>query len=357
MPIRKSRNGPQATLADIARSAGVSTATASRALNAPDRVSNDLKDRVEEAVRELGYVRHGAARALASRRSHTIGAVIPTLNNAIFAAGVGAFEARLTEAGYTLLIAVSNYSLENEAHQVRKLLERGVDGIMLVGLEHHDETYALLERSRLPHVNTWTCADTDARLTIGFDNAASARAIANHLISLGHTRIAMAAGITAGNDRAQARVDGVRAELAAHGLSLEESHLLECPYSIASGREALNALMTRDPKPTAIIAGNDVIALGLLFEAIKRGIDVPSALSITGFDNLPITAHVSPAMTTVNVPSFDMGTQAASLLLDAIDGADTASIRLETSVVVRETTAPPPSGSAPAVVSSDDEKA
>lgn len=341
MPIRKSRNGPQATLADIARTAGVSTATASRALNAPDRVSTDLRDRVEEAVRSLGYVRHGAARALASRRSHTIGAVIPTLNNAIFAAGVGAFEARLTEAGYTLLIAVSNYSLENEARQVRKLLERGVDGIMLVGIEHHDETYALLERSRLPHVNTWTSIETDAHLTIGFDNAAAARTIAGHLISLGHTRIAMAAGITAGNDRAQARVDGVRAELAAHGLSLDQAHLLECPYSIASGREALNVLMQQSPTPTAIVAGNDVIALGLMFEATRRGMKIPSDLSITGFDNLPIAEHVAPALTTINVPSLDMGTQAASLLVDAIEGLETASVELETSIVVRDTTAPP----------------
>lgn len=344
MSGRKPRNGSPATLADIAQSAGVSTATASRALNAPDRVSRDLRDRVEAAVRALGYVRHGAARALASRRSHTVGAVIPTLNNAIFAAGIGAFEARLTESGYTLLIAVSNYSLEHEASQVRRLLERGVDGIMLVGLEHHEETYALLDRANLPRVNTWNSEGSDAQLTIGFDNAAAARAIAAHLISLGHTRIAMTAGITAGNDRAQARVDGVRAELAAHDLGLDTSLLLECPYSIAAGRKALTALMAQDPSPTAIIAGNDVIALGLLFEAIRQGIDVPSDLSITGFDNLPITEHVSPALTTVRVPSQDMGTQAASLLLDAIDGVDTASIRLETSVIVRDTTAPPAHG-------------
>ncbi len=345
MTLRKPRSGPQATLADIARAAGVSTATVSRVLNAPDLVSGSLKERVEHAVKSLGYVRHGAARALASRRSFTVGAVIPTLDNAIFASGVGAFEARLTELGYTLLISVSNYSLEHEAEQVRRLLERGVDGIMLVGLEHDPATYTLLERANIPAVNTWAFDPDAPQLMAGFNNFDAARAITRYLIDLGHKRIAMAAGITEGNDRAMARVNGVKAELKAHGLSLEDDLLVECLYSIAAGRRALGNLMERHEPPTAIIAGNDVIALGLLFEAAHRGIAIPDTLSITGFDNLPITGQVSPALTTLNVPSRDMGARAADLLLDAIAGGETRSIELETSIIARATTGPPPSDS------------
>ena len=342
MTPRKSRTGPQATLADIARAAGVSTATVSRVLNEPERVSVNLKERVEDAVESLGYVRHGAARALASKRSFTVGAVIPTLDNAIFASGVGAFEARLAGLGYTLLISVSNYSLGHEAEQVRRLLERGVDGIMLVGLEHDPATHTLLERARVPAISTWAF-DPDARaLMAGFDNLRAARAMARHLIGLGHRRIAMAAGITRGNDRAMARVDGVRTELEAHGLALEDDLSIECLYSITAGRRALGDLMGRPEPPTAIAAGNDVIALGLLFEAQSRGIDVPASLSIAGFDNLPVTAQISPALTTVDVPSRDMGARAADLLLDAIAGRTARSVELETSVIARGTTAPPP---------------
>lgn len=344
MTLRKPRSGPQATLADIARAAGVSTATVSRVLNAPDLVSSSLKARVEDAVKSLGYVRHGAARALASKRSFTVGAVIPTLDNAIFATGVGAFEARLTELGYTLLISVSNYSLEHEAEQVRRLLERGVDGIMLVGLEHDEATYTLLERADIPAINTWAFDPAAPQLMAGFDNLNAARAMTRYLIGLGHKRIAMAAGIIEGNDRAMARVDGVRAELEAHGLALEDDLLIECLYSIAAGRRALGHLTERADPPTAIVAGNDVIALGLLFEAAHRGIEIPASLSITGFDNLPITAQVSPALTTIDVPSRDMGARAADLLLDAIAGGETRSVELETSVVARETTGPPPVG-------------
>ena len=344
MTLRKPRSGQQATLADIARAAGVSTATVSRVLNAPDLVSGSLKERVEDAVKSLGYVRHGAARALASKRSFTVGAVIPTLDNAIFASGIGAFEARLSELGYTLLISVSNYSLEHEADQVRRLLERGVDGIMLVGLEHDEAIYTLLERANVPAINTWAFDPDAPQLMAGFDNRGAARAMTRYLIDLGHRHIAMAAGITEGNDRAAARVDGVRAELEAHGMTLDGDLLVECLYSIAAGRRALGDLMERPDPPTAILAGNDVIALGLLFEAAHRGIEIPAHLSITGFDNLPITGQVSPALTTVNVPSRNMGACAANLLLDAVAGGETRSVELETSIVVRETTARPRHG-------------
>ena len=140
-------------LSDVAKLAGVSAATVSRAINSPDKVSAELRARVAAAVDRLHYVPHGAARALASRRSRTIGAVVPTLVIAIFAAGVVALQNRLNASGYTLLFASAEYDLAKVAQEVRALVERGVDGLVLVGALHAPEVYALLQRNRIPFVN------------------------------------------------------------------------------------------------------------------------------------------------------------------------------------------------------------
>lgn len=331
-----------ATQADIAIAAGVSTATVSRVLNGSPLVRDSVRERVEAAMRQLGYLPHGAARALASNRSFTVGAAIPTLNNAIFAQGVNALERALQTAGYTLLLAISNYDPAVEALQIRRLIERGVDGLFLIGNAHTAETYETLRRAGLPAVNTWAYApDVDGLPNIGFDNRVAAAAIVDHLVALGHRRIAMVAGVTAANDRAAERVAGVRAALARHGLA--PARIVERRYGIADGRAALATLLAEACDATAIVCGNDVIALGVLFEAQARGIAVPGALSITGFDNLPLTEHVVPGLTTIDVPARAMGERAAAALLKAIDGHPIVGDRLDAPLLVRGTTGVPAS--------------
>ena len=146
---------PMATLGDVARRAGVSAASVSRVLNYPAKVSPEVREHVMRAMGELGYVRDGAARALASRHSLTIGNVVPTLGIGIFAAGVAALQRRLEEFGYQLLVAASDYDEAKEARQVRALIERGVDSIALVGQRHAPEIYQLLRSRKLPYVNTY----------------------------------------------------------------------------------------------------------------------------------------------------------------------------------------------------------
>lgn len=331
-----------ATQADIAAAAGVSTATVSRVLNRSPLVRAAVRERVEEAMSRLGYLPHGAARALASNRSFTVGAAIPTLNNAIFAQGINALERALQAAGYTLLLAISNYDPAIEALQIRRLIERGVDGLFLIGNDHAPDAYETIRRAGLPAVNTWAYAPTeDGHANIGFDNRVAAAAVVDHLVALGHRRIAMVAGITAGNDRAADRVAGVRSALARHGLA--PARVVERPYAIADGRAALAELLDGGAGATAIVCGNDVIALGVLFEAQARGIAVPGALSITGFDNLPLTEHVAPGLTTIDVPAQTMGERAAAALLAAIGGGPIAGERLDAPLLVRGTTGPPPS--------------
>ncbi|MDX1434877.1 MAG: LacI family DNA-binding transcriptional regulator, partial [Gammaproteobacteria bacterium] len=209
---RSKERGPATPrLEDVARRARVSTATVSRVLNRPSAVKPELRESVQRAVEALGYVPHGPARALASRRSNTIGAVIPTVDNAIFASSVQALQSRLYDAGLTLLLASSDYDEERERRQVQSLVERGIDGLILVGERRDAAIYDLLELKRIPYVNTWIYDDASPHACIGFDNRRGAERIAGYVLDIGHREIAMVAGITQGNDRAAERVEGVHA--------------------------------------------------------------------------------------------------------------------------------------------------
>lgn len=334
--------GHSVRLLDVALEAAVSTATVSRALNDPAKVRPDLAERVHAAIRRLGYVPHGAARALASHRSQTIGAVVPTLDNAIFARGIEALQQRLSEDGYTLLLAMSEYDLAREVSQVGKLIERGIDGLMLIGEAHDPGLYALLDAKGLPYINTWVFREASPHPCIGFKNSEAAHRIASYLIDIGHCDIAMIAGISRHNDRAADRIVGVRRALSERGLPFPDSMLIERRYDVAEGRQALRQLLSRPTPPTAVICGNDVIAFGALFEARTLGIQVPHDLSIVGFDDLDLAGQVDPPLTTMHVPSVRMGKGAADYLLARLAGEKPSNAtELEASLIIRGTTAPP----------------
>ena len=209
-----------AKLSDVARLAKVSTATVSRALPLPHKVKALTLSRVQQAARTLGYVAHGAARALASRRTRTIGAVIPTLDNAIFANTIHALQTTLDAAGYTLLLASHGFDAAVEVRVTRALIERGVDGLVLLGTTHDPALFRLIESHQLPYVLTWALDDSGTHPCVGFDNRAAATRLANYLLDLGHREFAMISGLTINNERARERLDGVRSALAARGVSL-----------------------------------------------------------------------------------------------------------------------------------------
>lgn len=327
-----------ATQLDVANRAQVSTATVSRVLNQSGSISQSVKERVLAAINELNYIRDAGARALAMQRSGTLGAIIPTLNNAIFAEGINAFERASQELGYSLILSVSQQDLDHEHDLVIKMIERGVDGLLLVGNRHHESVYRQLEQNGVRYLCTWAFDDEAHPANVGFDNKQAMHDVVDHLVGLGHQHIAMLAGLSRDNDRAQNRIVGVRERLDFHGLPLPSSRVIEVPYSVAKSRQSFAAI-TRSPV-TALICGNDVIAYGALLEAQKRGIDVPKNLSITGFDDLSLSAELSPALTTVQVGAASMGEVAAQRLVFAVDNQlDVESTLLRTELVVRETTA------------------
>ena len=333
----------QPRLADVARFAGVSTATVSRVLNHPTAVTPQLRERVHAAVDALGYVPHGHARALASRRSNTIGAVVPTIDNAIFARNIQSLQARLFESGRTLLLASSDYNYERERREVQSLVERGIDGLFLVGETRDPSVYRLLESKRIPYVNTWIYREDSLHPCVGFDNAQAAYQIGSYLLDIGHRSIAMVAGIMQGNDRAAERVEGITAAMADRGVRFAPGHLVEHAYEIAEARRAASRLLASPNRPTAIACGNDVLAFGVLFECRARGVNVPRDISITGFDDLDLAANIDPPLTTIRVPAAEMGRRAAEYLLARLDKTPIPEkTELQAALIVRETTAPPP---------------
>ena len=336
-PLRKA-----AKLADVARLARVSTATVSRALTQPDKVKAATAARIREAVQALGYVAHGAARALASRRTHTIGAVIPTLDNAIFANTAHALQKTLDDAGYTLLLASHEFDAGAEARLTRALIERGVDGLVLLGATHHPSVLRMLDLHQIPYVLTWALDAAGRHPCVGFDNRAAAVRIARHLLDLGHREFAMVSGITSGNERAAERLDGVRQALAERGITLLPGRVVEKPYTLTAGREGLREVMHGSPRPTAVVCGNDVIAIGALAECLAQGLAVPRDVSVTGFDDLEMAAVVTPALTTVHFPTAELGTYAGQHLLDRLAGKPVEQrTELPVELVVRASTAPP----------------
>lgn len=329
-------------LADVARLAGVSTASVSRVLNGGEMVRPEMRARVMAAVEQLGYVPDGTARALASGRLRTVGAIVPTLDNAIFARGIHALQRRLAQRDFTLLVASSEYDRDEELREAHALVVRGVDGLVMVGAHHDAKVYQLLAGKGLPYVNTWVYRPDQPHPSIGFDNRSAGRRMTEYLLGLGHRRIAMIAGVTADNDRARARVDGVCDALSAAGLAFAPQCLLERAYEVGEGREALRVLLRLPNPPTAVVCGNDVLAMGALFEAQAQQLPVPAGLSIVGFDDLPISASLVPPLTTVRVPAADIGLRAADYLLDRIAKRDPPPhTELDATLVVRGTTAPP----------------
>jgi LacI family transcriptional regulator len=338
--MSRGQNGTNATVRDVARVARVSTATVSRALRFPDVVRPETRARIARAVERLNYVPHGVARALSTRRTDSVGAVIPTLDNAIYAVSTHSLQKALNDAGYALVLACHEFDPVTEAALARAFVEKGVDALVLVGTAHHRATQSLLGALSIPYVLTWSLDRSCAHPSVGFDNRAAGRMIADHLLGLGHRRIAMISGVTAGNDRARDRLAGVRAALKRAGLALE--YLVQAPYTLRAGREAL-ARVVAAARPTAVICGNDILGIGAIQEAQSRGIEVPAALSITGFDDMEIATVVSPALTTVRFPIAEIGVQAARYLVARLRGeSPTACLELPLELVPRGSTAPPP---------------
>ena len=346
-PSRNRKRASSVGIRDVAQLSGVSTATVSRVYNAPDTVSEQVRARVEEAARTLSYIPHNAARALSSRRSRTLGIVIPTVQNSIFAEQVEWLQKRAMVHGYSTLVALSGFSAAGEAEQVRALARNGIDGIMLVGARHLPEVYDLLSSRGIAYINTSVADEASPHPCVGFDNAQAMAHTTAFLLNLGHREIAVISGDTDASDRAKLRLDGTTRALAEAGLHLDDAHLRRSDYSMAGSRAACRELMNASPGITAIMCHNDVQAFAAVLELQRMGLRVPEDVSVTGFDDLEWARHLSPGLTTVRVPWGKMAEIAADFLVAQLDGTQHRHTTiLDFDLVVRESTTPPPASKA-----------
>lgn len=326
MPIaRKRRRAPVAEAArrasakDVALLAGVSTATVSRVINAPEQVNETTCTLVRSAMSKLRYVPHGAARALRSQKSRMIGAVVPSFSYALYARTTSAMQAVLDGAGYCLVVAEHHYDLRNELRVTEQLLSRGVDAFVFVGLHHDPSLFAMLADYGRPYVLTWGVDPMRRHPSIGFDNRAATFAMTQHLIALGHRRFGLLSAFTEGNDRATERGAGMRAALAQAGLALDNGYAQYGPIDLHAASAMMDSLLALDPRPTAVVATNDVFAVGGMMACRTAGVRMPEEISITGVDNTDLGATQTPPLTSIRTPIVEIGRAAAEQLIARLE--------------------------------------
>ena len=321
----------RANLRDVARAAGVSVATVSRVLNEPGVVKKNTREKVQAAIAELKFVPSAAARAINSGRTRFVGALVPTLDNAIFARFLAALERKLAEHELSLVVATTNSDQEIEADKASGLIDIGAEGLIITGASHSAALYELLERTSLPTIIT-SFFDADNPIpTIGYDNKAAAQMALQHLIDLGHRRIAVVHGPSHNNDRTEARLSGLR-ELDWNG----QLTFYETEISLAGGSRRAGSIWAETAKPDAILCLSDVVALGVLFGLQNMGVSVPKDVSMIGIDDLPSSAVSVPPLTSVHLPVSRMGEKAAVALAEWIaDNKKPAPERLHATLVER----------------------
>nr|WP_314419479.1 LacI family DNA-binding transcriptional regulator [uncultured Erwinia sp.] len=329
------------SLEDVAKRSGVSTATVSRVLNGSTTVKAARREAVERACEELGYVINRAARTLASRRSMTIGAVVPTLATETFSRPLATFQQKIHQSGYTLLLANSDFDPDTELKEVNKLVEYGIDALMLVGNSHHPRLWERIEQQNIPCIQTFS---VDQRYpSVGYDNEQAAGELTAHLLGLGHQRFAVIVGTPPSNDRVSDRISGTRQALAKAGLELAEENLVNSAFTMNDARQAMFRLLDGPTPPTAVICGNDLLAFGAMRGAAERYLRIPNDISITGFNDYEYSEHLEHPLTTMRVELDRIGEHAADYLLAALNGEEAPrQTLLKPELIVRSST-----GSAP----------
>lgn len=306
------------TIKDVAQRAGVSVTTVSHVINGTRRVSNDARLRVDEAIRELRFVPNAIARGLRSSRSHSLGVMIPNIANPFFAEIVSAVEEAAFSAGYSVILCNSGDDPNRQARYLRLLSEKQIEGLVLMTIggaqELDGQAFSALS---MPIVALDRELPLDGVDRVAIDQCGGARLAIEHLLELGHRRIACIAGP---DDQlvARERVNGWRQALHAHGIEPAAEWCVDGDFTAASGVRAAEKLLALRPRPTAIFAGNDLMAFGALSACTAGGLRVPEDISIVGFDDILLSEFTNPPLTTVGQPKTEAGRLAIAMLLERI---------------------------------------
>lgn len=325
-----------ATLLDVARVAKVSPSTVSRILNGTAKVSDDKRQAVMAAIAEMNFAPNQMAQGLKRGRSMTIGIVVQDISSPFFDETLHGIDDGLKNTGYASVIVSGHWDAAEESDRIRLLLARKADGIILLSGRLSNE--AILQFSQhKPIVSTGRLLATSNALGFKLDNTEGARMAVRHLIELGHRRIAFVTGPDDSDD-ANDRLAGYIGTLQDAGIPIDENLIVKGNFHEAGGMMALNQLFETRQQFTAVFCANDLSANGARLGLYRRGIRVPDDISLVGFDDLPSSAYVTPPLTTVRQPLYDMGRMATQALMNLLNGEPTSAVLPSLELVVRETT-------------------
>ncbi|HDC92532.1 MAG TPA: LacI family transcriptional regulator [Candidatus Acetothermia bacterium] len=331
------------TIKDIAKAAGVSPSTVSRALNDSPLIRESTKERIKRLAAELGYERNELARSLVKGRTRALGLLVPDITNPFFAEIVKGVEDTAHARGYGVILCNTGDDPEKERDYGLLLRRKRVDGQIITSVALEDPLLSELQRAEIPFVLVSRTSHTVDAPYVIVDDRLGARLAVEHLISLGHKRIACISG-PKGTEPGHVRAEAFREVLSGNGIRVPRSWVKHTDFTWEAGEEAAREFLSRRRRPTAIFAANDLIALGVLVAAHNLGIAVPEELSVVGFDNIAYASLPLIELTTVAQPTYRMGRLAAEWLIDVLEGKRRKKLRklLRPELVVRKTTAPPP---------------
>jgi LacI family repressor for deo operon, udp, cdd, tsx, nupC, and nupG len=329
------------SIKDVARAARVSHSTVSRALRGSPLVNPKTAARIRRLAQKIGYLPSALGRSLKTRRTLTIGVVVNTIADPVMAELVAGIQEVTNRAGYSILLAESHSDPERELRAARALLEHRVDGVLAAASRVGPDYRPLLEPLGVPIVLINNQHPKPYRHAVSIDSQPAGRAVTEHLVSLGHRRIAYI-GDRFGYQTDVERFTGYLEALAAHGLQQRPELAVKGDGMIAGGIEAMAALLELRRPPTAVFCYNDLTAIGAMRAIRSRGLRVPQDISVAGFDDLFISADTNPPLTTVRQPKAHMGALAAETLLKVLAGQECRlEVRVPGELVIRESTAPP----------------
>ena len=334
--LKKSRRSSGAiTLRDVAKLAGVAPITASRALNTPNLVSQDVLKRVQDAVERTGYVPNRMAGGLASSKSRLIAAVVPSTVVSVFMGTIDALNGTLFDSGYQLMLGQSSYSAEREEALLEAIIGRRPDGIFLSGIMPPGRGRTRLVSSGIPVVESWDLTPTPIDMLIGFSHTDIGKDVANYLINKGYSRFAV---VRAEDERANRRITAFNEEVIAKGLPKAYEVNVGAERSLKRGREALIEILTHLPDVDAVFCSSDLLALGVLTEARARKLAIPEEIAVMGFGDVPFVSDMVPSLTTVRINGEQIGAMAAQFLIDRAENRPVANtiVNVGYSIMERE---------------------
>jgi LacI family transcriptional regulator, gluconate utilization system Gnt-I transcriptional repressor len=326
------------TMADVARIAGVSPMTVSRAFKRDTSVSEATREAILKAAEEIGYVFDSAASSLRSQRTDFVAVTIPSINNANFADTLRGLSEGLKARGLQILLGYTDYDIHEEERLVEQLLRRRPEAIVVTGGKHTPRTRRLLENAGIPVVETWDLPEAPIGHVVGFSNADAVRGMVDHFVARGLTRIAFIGGDADRDTRGTDRREGFVRAMKGHGL--DATRLIAAgapPISMREGAEAMGRLLETLPDTEAVICVSDLSAFGALTECQRRGVRVPDDIWIAGFGDYEIGGISVPALTTINPFPREIGARAAALILEVLDGrqAGPATVRIAPELMIR----------------------